>query len=161
MTKTNHCFDLRPETVTEHKVQPWFVMTCADFFAPDFYLPWERVDKGFTHVCLPVCVSVCLSLFLGDNFWTNSVADPGFPVGGGVDLVGGAVDPRGSYILKILHVKTKESGPAGGTWTGCAPLDPPMQLTYWPHVWYRNRSSQYLSPVWESRSKVQGQDHGR
>ena len=34
--------------------------------------------------------------------------------GGGVDLVRGAVDPRGSYISKILHVKMKESGPVGG-----------------------------------------------
>ena len=41
----------------------------------------------------------------------SPVADPGFPVGGGVDLVGGAVDPRGGYVSKILHVKTKESGP--------------------------------------------------
>ena len=45
----------------------------------------------------------------------RSVADPGFPVGGGgVDLVRGAVDPRGGYVSKILHVKTKESGPVGG-----------------------------------------------
>ena len=43
-----------------------------------------------------------------------AVADPGFPVGVGVDLVRGAVDPRGSYVSKILHVKTKESGPVGG-----------------------------------------------
>ena len=50
------------------------------------------------------------------------MADPGFPVGGGVDLVGGAVDPRGSYVSKILHVKTKESGPVGG---GRAPGTPP------------------------------------
>ena len=43
------------------------------------------------------------------------MADPGFPVGGGgVDLVGGAVDPWGGYILKILHVKMKESWPVGG-----------------------------------------------
>ena len=33
---------------------------------------------------------------------------------GGVDLVGGAVDPRGGYVSKILHVKMKESGPVGG-----------------------------------------------
>ena len=38
---------------------------------------------------------------------------------GGVDLVGGAVDPRGGYISKILHVKTKEPGP----------VDPPMLVT--------------------------------
>ena len=57
---------------------------------------------------------------------TTAVADPGFPVGGGMDLVWGAVDPRGSYILKILHVKMKESGPVGGARAGRAPLDPPM-----------------------------------
>ena len=43
-----------------------------------------------------------------------SVTDPGFPVGGGADLVGGAVDPRGGHVSKILHVKTKESGPVSG-----------------------------------------------
>ena len=56
------------------------------------------------------------------------MADPGFPVGGGVDLVEGAVDPRGGYVSKILHVKTKESGPVGGGGRapGAPPLDPPM-----------------------------------
>ena len=43
-----------------------------------------------------------------------------------MDLVGGAVDPRGVYVSKILHVKTKESGPVGGACTGHTPLDPPM-----------------------------------
>ena len=38
-----------------------------------------------------------------------------------MDLVGEAVDPRGDYVSKVLHVKTKESGPVGG-----APLDPSM-----------------------------------
>ena len=33
--------------------------------------------------------------------------DPGFPLGGGVDS-------RGSYVLKTLYVKMKESGPFGG-----------------------------------------------
>ena len=55
-----------------------------------------------------------------------TVADPGFPVGGGVDLVGGAMDPRGGYVLKILHVKMKEFGPVGGARAGRTPLDPPM-----------------------------------
>ena len=41
------------------------------------------------------------------------MADPGFPIGG-VDLVGGGVDSRGGYVLKILYVKPKESGPLGG-----------------------------------------------
>ena len=39
-----------------------------------------------------------------------------------MDLVRGAVDPRGGYVSKILHVKTKESGPVGG---GRAPGAPP------------------------------------
>ena len=38
-----------------------------------------------------------------------------------------AVDPRGSYVLKILHVKTKESGPVGGGACRSCPLDPPMK----------------------------------
>ena len=42
------------------------------------------------------------------------MADPGFPVGGGRGPRRGAVDPRGSYVSKILHVKMKESGPVGG-----------------------------------------------
>ena len=50
------------------------------------------------------------------------MADPGFPVGGRGPRRGGAVDPRGGYVSKILHVKTKESGPVGGR----APPDPPM-----------------------------------
>ena len=41
--------------------------------------------------------------------------------GGGMDLIRGAVDPRGSYVSKILHVKTKESGPVGGARAGRAP----------------------------------------
>ena len=58
---------------------------------------------------------------------TETVADPGFPVGGGVDLVGGGVDSRGGYVLKILYVKTKELGPlGGGARRARPPLDPPM-----------------------------------
>ena len=57
------------------------------------------------------------------------MADPGFPVGGGVDLVRGAMDPRGGYVPKILHVKTKESGPVGG---GRAPGAPPPRSANGP-----------------------------
>ena len=52
------------------------------------------------------------------------MADSGFPVAGGVDLVGG-VDSRGSYIVKILYVEMKESGPLGDV-RRARPLDPPM-----------------------------------
>ena len=41
-----------------------------------------------------------------------------------MDLVGGGVDSRGSYVSKILYVKTKELGTLGGG--GRVPLDPPM-----------------------------------
>ena len=50
----------------------------------------------------------------------NAVADPGFPVGG-VNLVGGGVDFQGSYVWKILYVKTKESGSLGGGGAGAFP----------------------------------------
>ena len=55
------------------------------------------------------------------------MADPGFPVGGGVDLVGGRgprrgdADSRGGYALEILYVKPKESGPLGGHAPGHVP----------------------------------------
>ena len=56
------------------------------------------------------------------------VADPRFPVGGrGPRSGGGGVDSQGDYVLKILHVKMKESGPLGGARTpDTSPLDPPM-----------------------------------
>ena len=69
----------------------------------------------------------------GQGLLPSAVADPGFPVGGGMDLIWGgmdlirgAMDPRGGYISKILHVKMKESGPIGGRAPGTPPLDPPM-----------------------------------
>ena len=48
----------------------------------------------------------------GDREPHPLLSDPGFPIGG-VDLVRGGVDSRGSYVLKILYVETKESGPLG------------------------------------------------
>ena len=52
------------------------------------------------------------------------MADPGYSVGGR-ETRRGDVDSRGSYVSKILYVKTKESGPFGGV-PGAHPLDPPM-----------------------------------
>ena len=45
-----------------------------------------------------------------------AVADPGLPIGGR-----GGMNSRGSYISKILYVKTKESGPLGGRVPGTTP----------------------------------------
>ena len=42
------------------------------------------------------------------------MANPGFPVGRGRRPRRGGVDSRGGYVLKILYVETKESGPFGG-----------------------------------------------
>ena len=56
------------------------------------------------------------------------VADPGFPLEGGVDLMGG-VDFRDSYVSIILYVKTKESLPLGGM-RRARPLDLPMALLW-------------------------------
>ena len=47
-----------------------------------------------------------------------------------MDLIGGGVDSQGSYISKILYVKTKELGPLGGAHAGRAPLDPPMHFIF-------------------------------
>ena len=85
------------------------------------------------------------------------VADPGFPVGGGVDLVGGAVDPRGSYVSKILHVKMKESGPVGGGGrAGRAPLDPPMNTNVLPTVQSYSGFYNLESEFNEKNIKVKG-----
>ena len=51
----------------------------------------------------------------------SSVADPGFPVGRGRGPRRWGMDSRGSYVLKILYVKTKESGPLGGACARHAP----------------------------------------
>ena len=60
------------------------------------------------------------------------MADPGFPVGGGgVDLVRGAVDPRSGYVSKILHVKTKESGPVGGGARRACPPPRSANASHW------------------------------
>ena len=46
--------------------------------------------------------------------------------GGASTSYGGAYS-RGSYVLKIWYVETKESGPLGAC-TGHGPLDPPMGM---------------------------------
>ena len=50
-----------------------------------------------------------------------SVADPGFPVGGGVDFVGGPWTRRRLRFVKFVYVKTKELGPLGGRAPGAPP----------------------------------------
>ena len=59
-----------------------------------------------------------------------SVADPGFPVGGGADPLGGHQPPTHT-LFGEMYAKTKEIDPVGG----CAcrrrpppPLDPPMYI---------------------------------
>ena len=47
------------------------------------------------------------------------VADPGFPVGTWTSW--GGMDSQGGYVLKILYVEMKESGPLGRAYTGHAP----------------------------------------
>ena len=61
-------------------------------------------------------------------FSSISVADPGFPVGGGAwTSYRGGMDSRGGYVSKILYVKMKESGPLGGV-CRVQPLDLPMNI---------------------------------
>ena len=56
------------------------------------------------------------------HFTWNAVANSGFPVLGGVDLVGrGGVDTRGGYVSKMLYVETTESGALGGRAPGMPP----------------------------------------
>ena len=43
-----------------------------------------------------------------------SVADPGFPVGGGRAPIRGGMDLRHRHFLVKMYAKTKELGPMGG-----------------------------------------------
>ena len=56
------------------------------------------------------------------------MADPGFPVGGGVDPLGEGVDLRRGRFSPKMYAKTKELGAVGGACAGHAPLDPPMLM---------------------------------
>ena len=102
-----------------HKISCWQVPQFISYIANRRGKDWA---SGSWKLGAPPC-----HLFV--NKWqmqTKAVADPGFPVGGGgVDLVRGDVDPRGSYVSKILHVKMKESGPVGGARAGRGPPPPP------------------------------------
>ena len=55
----------------------------------------------------------------------NSVADPGFSVGGCRPRKGG-FNSRGGYVWNFLYVKTKEGRAPDN------PLDPPMELILFP-----------------------------
>ena len=73
------------------------------------------MDQKITFIAfnfLIKCFQVYCMLYLGSGGSRISVG------GGGVDLVAGGVDSRGSYVSKILYVKTKELGPLGGCMPG-------------------------------------------
>ena len=55
------------------------------------------------------------------------MADPGFPVGGGADSLGGA-DLQCIHFLAKTYAKMKEMDPVGGGMHRWCPLDPPMLI---------------------------------
>ena len=84
---------------------------------------WATNRLKFNKMCGQILQFQHLLKFCS-NLWPWSillglVADPGFPVGGSVDLVGGVIS-RGSYVSKILYVRTKDSG-LGGRVPGTPP----------------------------------------
>ena len=60
-------------------------------------------------------------MFLGGNSTLFTVADPGFPVGGGRAPVRGGVDLRCGHFSVKMYAKTKELGPIGGMHRACPP----------------------------------------
>ena len=61
----------------------------------------------------------------------SAVVDPGFPVSGGMDLVGGSWTPEVVSFRKFCMSKRKSVDPRGAS-AGHAPLDPPMiSLEQW------------------------------
>ena len=67
-------------------------------------------------------MKLILTLSTKTNRILQSVADPGFPVGGG------AADLRRGYFLAKTYAKTKELDPVGGGGRQRRPLDPPMPI---------------------------------
>ena len=63
------------------------------------------------------------------------------------------MDPRGSYVSKILYVKTKELGPLRGGARRARPLDPPMETLYSLISLLLKRSSNSLRPFYETRAQ--------
>ena len=65
----------------------------------------------------------------------TSVANPGFPIGGGTDPLGGA-DLQRVHFLAKTYAKMKEIDPVGGegVHASSTPLVPPMHLAPYPHL---------------------------
>ena len=61
-----------------------------------------------------------IPVFMPQNQY-RSVADPGFPVGGGCAPIRGGVDLQHGHFLVKMYAKTKELGPIGGACDGHAP----------------------------------------
>ena len=80
-------------------------------------------------VLYSVCMEQSIKMWNFSSEWNltlwnlNTVADPGFPVGGGVRLVGVAT------FRKICMSKRKNWDP-WGLGGGCAPLDSPLKYIY-------------------------------
>ena len=62
--------------------------------------------------------------------YTNTVAGPGFLVGGGVDLVGAAWTPEAATFRKICMSKRKNRSLRGYA-RRVRPLDSPMEFKTW------------------------------
>ena len=56
----------------------------------------------------------------------------------------GGADSRGSYVLKILYVETKESGPLGDVRRARPPQDPLMNSDVW------NKNDEILQDILDS-----------
>ena len=60
---------------------------------------------------------------------SKSVADPGFPVGGGLDLLGGCGPPMQALFGENVCENKRIGSRRGWCAPGMPPLDPPMQMT--------------------------------
>ena len=72
-----------------------------------------------------------------ENNFVFAVADPGFPVGGDADPLGGGANLRRVHFSAKTYVKTKKIDPVGGGGGGGAPAAPPLDP---PMIWlYLNK----------------------
>ena len=69
-------------------------------------------------------------MFLSEDPMGCSVADPGFPVGGGADPLGGGRRPPTHTLFGKNECENKRNGSCwgGGGAPAASPLDPPMDV---------------------------------
>ena len=84
-----------------------------------------NINVNIDYLIISLKTNILEEWYIGD---THSVADPGLPVGSGVDPLDGCGPPTWVLFGKKCMQKMKELGPVGVCEPSMLPPDPPMTL---------------------------------